>query len=592
MCIMHKKIKKQIKLSWSLYVYVPSSMSKIKRFFSLVAFLIGGLAVAFMSTGFSVAQNYWPLDDYILWLPSFTFIMPRHNVWLYAVIEPNTYTIHFDGNLSTSWSMDDMTMTYDRQENLPENKFERDWFVFEGWSTNPEWPVEYYDQSGALNLTSVDLSTVVLYAQRSVEAMYTVEYYQENVAWDWYEVVTWTQYGISGAVWKAEEKYFTWFTYDSWDVRNVMTWIINGDWSLVLVMYYTRNEYNLIVKDRDTTRTYTWIKFGTDIESILPEGLTWWAWNTFSWWLWVPEGGLMPDHDVEITSDWIYWVHSITFNTDWWTEIEPITGDYWTPVVAPQNPEKPGYRFVGWDPDIPDTIPYDDITVKAIWEKVEEDSWWWGGWWSGWWWRWREWDSWSDESGGEHGAAIDQTSELIDRSRGNMEVMLAYMWARNKWIIDTTRKDSDPDGYVPRWDMAEMVVKFTENVLGWEIPPIPAHCTWWDADSAWKSKEAKMYAEKSCALWVMWIRMQDFLPNKILDRAEFGTILSRLLWWSTYDVVDATETKPYYTRHLAALNRGWIMRQIDNPLARKELRKWAWLMLMRSSSLMRNSQNQ
>ena len=91
----------------------------------------------------------------------------------------------------------------------------------------------------------------------------------------------------------------------------------------------------------------------------------------------------------------------------------------------------------------------------------------------------------------------------------------------------------------------------------------------------------KVYAEKSCALWVMWIRMVDFMPNKILDRAEFWTILSRLLWWDKYDVIDATRTNPYYAKHLAALNREWIMKKIENPKDRKELRKWAWIMLMR-----------
>jgi hypothetical protein len=100
-------------------------------------------------------------------------------------------------------------------------------------------------------------------------------------------------------------------------------------------------------------------------------------------------------------------------------------------------------------------------------------------------------------------------------------------------------------------------------------------------ETEWKSPETKLYAQKACALWVMWIRMQNFLPNKILDRAEFWTILSRLLWWDKYDVVDATATKLYYTRHLWALNREWIMTQIDNPEDRWELRKWAWLMLMR-----------
>ena len=155
------------------------------------------------------------------------------------------------------------------------------------------------------------------------------------------------------------------------------------------------------------------------------------------------------------------------------------------------------------------------------------------------------------------------------------------MWAYDNWIIDSTRKTSDIDGYIPRWDMAEMIVKFTENVLWREIPEVPSHCRWWDAKRDWKSAELKEYAEKACALWVMWIRVKKFMPNKLVDRAEFWTILSRILRWDTYDVVDATDTKPYYTRHLEALNREWIMTQIEDPESRNELRKWAWLMLMR-----------
>ena len=46
--------------------------------------------------------------------------------------------------------------------------------------------------------------------------------------------------------------------------------------------------------------------------------------------------------------------------------------------------------------------------------------------------------------------------------------------------------------------------------------------------------------------------------------------------------MDATKTKLYYTRHLNALSEKKIMTEITNPEARKELRKWAWLMLMRS----------
>lgn len=74
------------------------------------------------------------------------------------------------------------------------------------------------------------------------------------------------------------------------------------------------------------------------------------------------------------------------------------------------------------------------------------------------------------------------------------------------------------------------------------------------------------------------------MPNKYIDRAEFWTILSRLLWWNKYDVVNATKTNAYYTKHLQALNLAGIMKQVDNPVSRMELRKWAWLMMMRVKS--------
>jgi hypothetical protein len=66
------------------------------------------------------------------------------------------------------------------------------------------------------------------------------------------------------------------------------------------------------------------------------------------------------------------------------------------------------------------------------------------------------------------------------------------------------------------------------------------------------------------------------MPNKKVSRAEFGTVLSRILWGETYN--NAT---PYYANHLQALKNNGIMTQIDNPEKRLELRKWVWVMLMR-----------
>jgi len=60
-------------------------------------------------------------------------------------------------------------------------------------------------------------------------------------------------------------------------------------------------------------------------------------------------------------------VVTITFDTDGGNVIPEITQDYGTTVTAPADPIKTGYTFTGWDKDIPETMPAEDITIKALW---------------------------------------------------------------------------------------------------------------------------------------------------------------------------------------------------------------------------------
>ncbi|MDR0369789.1 MAG: hypothetical protein LBH96_04730, partial [Candidatus Peribacteria bacterium] len=83
---------------------------------------------------------------------------------------------------------------------------------------------------------------------------------------------------------------------------------------------------------------------------------------------------------------------------------------------------------------------------------------------------------------------------------------------------------------------------------------------------------------KACQLGLMGIDMDYFQPNMVVTRAQFGTILSRLLWQNTY-----AGSSPYYARHLQALKEQGILTQIDNPEQRLELRQRVRLMLMRSA---------
>jgi hypothetical protein len=56
-----------------------------------------GLVGVLLPTCFSVAQNYGPTEDDLKG-KSFRFLMPNHALYLYAIIEKNTYIISFDGN--------------------------------------------------------------------------------------------------------------------------------------------------------------------------------------------------------------------------------------------------------------------------------------------------------------------------------------------------------------------------------------------------------------------------------------------------------------------------------------------------------------
>ena len=57
--------------------------------------------------------------------------------------------------------------------------------------------------------------------------------------------------------------------------------------------------------------------------------------------------------------------YTITFDTNGGSEIAPITQDYGTEITVPDNPTRKGYTFKGWDKEIPETMPAENITVKA-----------------------------------------------------------------------------------------------------------------------------------------------------------------------------------------------------------------------------------
>ena len=92
----------------------------------------------------------------------------------------------------------------------------------------------------------------------------------------------------------------------------------------------------------------------------------------------------MPAENLTITAKWKVNSYTITFDTTGGSEIAPITQDYGTAIVAPADPTREGYTFIGWDMEIPTTMPAENITLKARWKdsekptgeiKISENSW-------------------------------------------------------------------------------------------------------------------------------------------------------------------------------------------------------------------------
>ena len=104
--------------------------------------------------------------------------------------------------------------------------------------------------------------------------------------------------------------------------------------------------------------------YGTEItapDSPTRKGYTFKGWDKE-----IPK--TMPAENITVKAQWKINQYTITFDTNGGSEIAPITQDYGTEITAPANPTRKGYTFKGWDKEIPETMPAENMTVKAQWE--------------------------------------------------------------------------------------------------------------------------------------------------------------------------------------------------------------------------------
>ena len=82
----------------------------------------------------------------------------------------------------------------------------------------------------------------------------------------------------------------------------------------------------------------------------------------------------MPAENITVKAQWKINQYTITFDTNGGSDIAPITQDYGTKITAPDNPTRKGYTFKGWDKEIPETMPAENITITARWRDTEKPT--------------------------------------------------------------------------------------------------------------------------------------------------------------------------------------------------------------------------
>ena len=171
----------------------------------------------------------------------------------------------------------------------------------------------------------------------------------------------------------------------------------------------------------------------------------------------------------------------------------------------------------------------------------------------------------------------------IEGSTYTQEENLAYLYACEK-DITTIRSINDArmHDFLTRAEMAKVVSQYLIAVLN-KSPNTEKDCSAFDNSIAHYNQEMRDYMRISCQFDVMGIHpnrtpLSDFMPDKFVSRAEFGTIFSRILRGSTNEGTDEF----WYQNHLLALKNNKIITNTTPTI--QEVRAWVFLMIYRSAT--------
>ena len=183
--------------------------------------------------------------------------------------------------------------------------------------------------------------------------------------------VTGYTYGVGATLPAADDMTYTGHTFKGWyDNENLTGSPVTaiGGAETGNKEYWAKweiNQYTITFDTNDGSEIAPITQdYGTEItapDTPTRKGYTFKGWDKE-----IPE--TMPAENITVKAQWEINQYTITFDTNGGSEIAPITQDYGTEITAPDTPTRKGYTFKGWDKEIPETMPAENITVKAQWE--------------------------------------------------------------------------------------------------------------------------------------------------------------------------------------------------------------------------------
>lgn len=164
------------------------------------------------------------------------------------------------------------------------------------------------------------------------------------------------------------------YTFGGWNKADGTAWDYASDKVTDNITLYAKWAANTYTITFDTVGGSEIAPITQDYGTVItaPEAPTREGYTFIGWDKEIPT--TMPTENMTVTAQWEINQYTITFDTNGGSEIAPITQDYGTAITAPADPTREGYTFMGWDREIPKTMPAENITLKARWKDIEKPT--------------------------------------------------------------------------------------------------------------------------------------------------------------------------------------------------------------------------